>query len=246
MIDDNTMSCKEKKRLLIIPARAGSKRVPNKNIRNFCGKPMILYSIETASNLGMFDEIHVSTESIIIKKIVENAGCEVPFLRPENLSDDFTTTIDVYKFVVSKYIELGKSFDEVWTLLPCAPLLAGKDLHNAYKLFLSHESKFPVISVVECNCYESQSFDIVENFLTFSDGEKLKVRSQDLSLKYKSAGAFGIFPSEHILNRDINNFSTSSLGFPLSRINAVDIDTEDDWALAEAIYFGKKYIEEMG
>jgi N-acylneuraminate cytidylyltransferase len=239
------MNCKEKKRLLIIPARAGSKRVPNKNIRNFCGKPMIVYSIETAFNLGIFDEIHVSTESIVIKKVVEKAGCKVPFLRPESLSDDFTTTIDVYKFVVSKYIELGKMFDEVWTLLPCAPLLAGEDLHNAYKLFLSYESKFPVISVVECNCYESQSFDIVGDFLMFSDGEKLKVRSQDLSLKYKSAGAFGIFSSEHILNRDINNFTASSLGFSLSRINAVDIDNEEDWALAETIYYGKKYIEAM-
>lgn len=239
------MSRKEKKRLLIIPARAGSKRVPNKNIRNFCGKPMIIYSIETAFNLGIFDEIHVSTESIVIKKIVENTGCKVPFLRPESLSDDFTTTIDVYKFVVSKYIELGKSYDEVWTLLPCAPLLAVDDLHNAYKLFLSYKSKFPVISVVECNCYESQSFDIVKDFLMLSDGGKLKVRSQDLSLKYKSAGAFGIFPSEHILNRDINNFTNSSLGSPLSRINAVDIDNEDDWVLAEAIYYGKKYIDSM-
>ena len=234
-----------KKRLLIVPARAGSKRVPQKNIRNFCGKPIILYSIETATNLGIFDEIHVSTESESIKKVVENAGCEISFLRPQSLSDDFTTTIDVYKFVVTKYIDLGKSFDEVWTLLPCAPLVAEEDLLNAYKLFLNHESKFPVISVVECNCYEAQSFDIVENFLIFSDGRKLNVRSQDLSLKYKSAGAFGIFSSDHILNRDINNFTASSLGFPLSRLNALDIDNEDDWDLAEVIYYGKKFISDQ-
>ncbi len=245
MIDDNVMIYKEKKRLLIIPARSGSKRVPNKNIRNFCGKPMIRYSIETAANLAIFDEIHISTESESIKKVAENAGCEVPFLRPYNLSDDFTTTIDVYKFVVKKYLELGKIFDEVWTLLPCAPLLAEDDFHNAYKLFLNHESKFPVISVVECSCYESQSFDIVENFLIFSDGRKLNIRSQDLRLKYKSAGAFGIFSPEHILNRDINNFTASSLGFPLSRLNALDIDNEDDWALAEVIYYGKKFISEQ-
>ena len=102
-----------------------------------------------------------------------------------------------------------------------------------------------IIIVVECNCFESQSFDIVENFLIFSDGGLLNVRSQDLSLKYKSAGAFGIFSSDHILNRDINNFTASSLGFPLSRLNALDIDNKDDWDLAEVIYYGKKFISDQ-
>ena len=232
-----------KKRLLIIPARSGSKRVPNKNIRNFCGKPMITHSIENALKSNLFDEIHVSTESPIIKGIVENAGVIVPFMRPANLSDDFVTTIDVYKFVLNNYLAQGMCFDEVWTLLPCAPLISAVDLYEAYNLFLKYESKFPVISVVECNCHQSQSFKIENDFLLFSDAGKFKIRSQDLELSYKSAGAFGIFPPTHILDRSIDEFSMSSIGYLLSKVKAVDIDTEDDWELAEAIFYGKKHVE---
>jgi pseudaminic acid cytidylyltransferase len=231
-----------KKRLLIIPARSGSKRIPNKNIKNFCGKPIIHYSISTAIDSGLFDEIHVSTESSEIEKVISDVGLKLPFKRPQSLSDDHTTTIDVYKFVLSRYLDLGRRFDEVWTLLPCSPLLTKENLYEAYKLFLKHNSTYPVIAVVECECHASQSFSIDDDFLSFSSSKNFKVRSQDLVVKYKSAGAFGIFPVAHIINSDLDNFMNASLGHILKKSEAIDIDTIDDWELAEVIFQGKRLI----
>jgi pseudaminic acid cytidylyltransferase len=231
-----------KKRLLIIPARFGSKRIPNKNIKNFCGKPIIHYSISTAIDSGLFEEIHVSTESSDIEKVVSDVGLNIPFMRPKNLSDDHTTTIDVYKFVLSRYLDLGRRFDEVWTLLPCSPLLTKENLYEAYKLFLKHNSANPVIAVVECECHASQSFSIDEDFLSFSNSKNFKVRSQDLASRYRSAGSFGIFPAAHIINSSSDNFMNASLGYILKKSEAIDIDTNNDWELAEAIFHGKRLI----
>ena len=102
------------KRLAIIPARGGSKRIKNKNIKNFCGQPIINYIINSAKGSKLFDKIHVSTESSLIKEVVEKNQLSIDFMRPERLSDDFTPLMPVISFVLDTYKTMNIYFDEVW------------------------------------------------------------------------------------------------------------------------------------
>ena len=122
------------KALCIIPARGGSKRIPKKNIKEFHGKPIIAYSIETALKSSLFKEVMVSTDSTEVKKICQMYGAEVPFLRSETNSNDFATTVDVVNEVVEVYRKMGQTFDEICVLYPCAPFVSVTDLTNAKRL----------------------------------------------------------------------------------------------------------------
>ena len=121
------------KKLLIIPARIGSKRIKNKNIKKFFGKPIINYSIETALKSKIFDEIHVSTDSLKVKNIVKRYPINIDFLRPKKLSGSKVGLIKVYEFIVKKFLDMGKKFDQIWFLTPCSPLIDTKDLISASK-----------------------------------------------------------------------------------------------------------------
>ena len=123
------------RRLAIIPARGGSKRIPRKNILDFCGKPMVGHILATAKKSELFTVIHVSTDDDEICKIVSNLGFSPDFKRSNDLADDTTPILPVLKQVTEKYLELGKSFDEVWLLMSCAPLIEPKDLQAAANLF---------------------------------------------------------------------------------------------------------------
>ena len=123
------------KRLAIIPARIGSKRIPQKNIRDFFGKPMIYYALETVIKSKLFDKIHVSTDSDLIIDLVNEFGLLVDFKRPEELSDDITPLMPVLKFVVEEYLKIGETFNEVWMIMPCSPLINENDLLRASKMF---------------------------------------------------------------------------------------------------------------
>ena len=119
------------KRLLIIPARIGSKRIKNKNIKKFFGKPIINYSIETAIKSKIFNEIHVSTDSLRVKNIVKKYPINIDFLRPKKLSGSKIGLIKVYQFIVKKFLNMGKKFDQIWFLTPCSPLINKEDLISA-------------------------------------------------------------------------------------------------------------------
>ena len=123
------------RRLAIIPARGGSKRIKKKNIKQFLGKPIISYSIETALKSNLFSKIHVSTDSLEIKKISEKNKINIDFMRPKNLANDNVGLIEVLKFVANKYKNLGYKFDEVWLIMPCSPLINYKDLIKASKIY---------------------------------------------------------------------------------------------------------------
>ena len=124
-----------KTRLLIIPARKGSKRIRNKNIRKFCGKPIINYSIETALKSKLFKKIHISTNNLKIKKIIKKYPIKIDFFRPNKISGDKVGLMEVFKFVEKKYKKFGNNFDEVWYLTPCSPLIKPEDLIKASKFF---------------------------------------------------------------------------------------------------------------
>ena len=119
--------------IAIITARAGSKRIKNKNILNFFGKPMIAYSIEAAKKTKLFDQIYVSTDSLKIKKISEKFGAIVPFLREKKLSDDFTGTQKVIRSFINKITHINKNFIYVCCIYPTAPLIKHESIISGYK-----------------------------------------------------------------------------------------------------------------
>ena len=130
------------KRLAIIPARGGSKRIKNKNIKYFCGKPMIAYMLDTARKSSLFNTIHVSTENIEIRNKVNELGFEIDFMRPLDLADDYTPIMPVLRFVVESYAKQGVFFDQVWLLMACAPLIEVEDLVAAEKMFINFNQMF--------------------------------------------------------------------------------------------------------
>ena len=135
------------KRLAIIPARGGSKRIPKKNIRDFCGKPIIAYILETIKKSDLFDIIHVSTDSEEIAEVVSKLGFPVDFFRPEGLADDYTPIIPVLKYVTETYTKQSKVFDQVWYIMPTAPFIEFSDLLGADKLFTASADNKSVISI---------------------------------------------------------------------------------------------------
>ena len=120
--------------IAIITARGGSKRIPRKNIKEFLGKPILVYSIEAALNAGVFDEVMVSTEDEEIAEIARKAGAKVPFMRSEEMSNDFATTYDVVREVLDEYKKQGKNFTSACCIYPTAPFITSEKLQEAMKL----------------------------------------------------------------------------------------------------------------
>lgn len=225
------------KRIAIIPARGGSKRIPNKNIRDFCGKPMIAHILQAARASGLFDEIHVSTDSEAIRETVENLGFHIGFMRPPELADDHTPIMPVLKYVTETYSSRNQQFDQVWLLMACAPLVNPSDLNQAAQLFDQAGGTSPVLSVSE------YPVPIEWAFNRAADGKMMPVqqgmfaiRSQDLGKKYFDAGAFVVFPAQMVLQSEGAGSDAGFIGYVIPKGNAIDIDDETDWALAEAMY----------
>jgi len=226
----------KKKRLLIIPARAGSKRIKNKNIKIFFGKPMIHYPLKTAISSKIFDKIHVSTDSKKIKNVVAKVGNFVDFQRPKNLSNDKSSLISVLNYVLNKYESKGVKFDEIWSILPCSPLLRIEDLRACKKLI----NKFnkPIIAVSPFSAPISWGFQL-RNKAIFKANEK-KIRDKKLSkvATYYDSGQIYCFPV-NILKKNKFSFRNQIIAHKLPLERSVDIDTVDDWNLAKVLYKGK-------
>ena len=227
------------RRLAIIPARGGSKRVPDKNIRDFCGRPMIGHILQTAKASNLFDVIHVSTENDKIKRVVESLGFEIDFDRPEDLADDYTPLMPVLKFVTEKYVSLDQTFDQVWLLMPCSPLIETIDLLAASKLFERHNGEYAVMSAAVYSTPIERAFTCdVNGSMTPLDAKALAIRTQDLEDKYYDAGAFEILSSKDVLGSEDTVATEKYLAYVLPKFKSIDIDDGDDFALAEMIYRG--------
>jgi len=220
------------KRLLIIPARIGSKRIINKNIKKFRGKPIIEYSIESALKSKLFSEINISTDSLIVKKIAQKYFVNIDFPRPKKLSGDKIGLMNVFKFVVNKYKIQSKKFDEVWYLMPCAPLINSNDLVSASNYFKLKKAS-AMLAVSEYSSPIQRAFKLDKNKkLIPINKNKLKYRTQDLIKSYHDSGTFGVFKS----NVFYNNYKVSFLSYVISRNKGIDIDNMDDWKLAEKMF----------
>ena len=224
-------------KLAIIPARGGSKRIKNKNIVDFCGKPLISYSLEIAEKSGLFDHIHVSTEDTKIKEVVENLGFSIEFMRDPKLADDFTGVVPVLKWVVDEFKLRGKNFTEIALIMPTSPLVSSQDIKIAYEEFIKHSKKFPVMSCSHFPVPVDWAFKNSERgTLVPISSDKLSVRSQDLPDYYFDAGAFSFLTDVHIRE----GFKMEFIPYLLPTERAVDIDNMKDLHLAEILYLGHK------
>lgn len=221
--------------LCVIPARGGSKRIPRKNVREFCGKPMIAWSIEAARESGLFEHIVVSTDDDEIAGISSDYGAEVPFRRPEELADDYTATRPVVNHaILSTQMQYGDP-TYVCCLYPTAPFVSVPDLRQAYTQLMVESVDF-VFSAT------TFSFPIQRAFRRLPSGglemfysEFRKARSQDLEPAYHDAGQFYWGRSQAFLEgRD--SISKNSRAFVLPRYRVHDIDTEEDWKRAETMF----------
>ena len=174
----------------IIPARGGSKRIPRKNIKEFCGKPMISWAIEEAKNSKLFDHIIVSTDDSEIKKISESYGAIVPFIRPADISDDHTPTVPVISHAVKEVDALFKNVDYACCIYPCSPLLKASDLVKSFNLLQSSKEDY-VYPVVEYPHSIFRSMRQTKNGkMQFIYPEFELTRTQDLEETFHDAGQF--------------------------------------------------------
>jgi pseudaminic acid cytidylyltransferase len=226
-----------KKRLAIIPARGGSKRIPRKNIRDFCGEPMIAHILKTAKNSELFDVIHVSTEDDEIFEIVSNLGFSPQFKRPDNLADDETPIAMVLKSVLETLESKNNSFSEIWLLMACAPLIEPKDLQNAAALYSNHNGRFSIMAVSEYAVPIEWAFDQNnQGKLTPLQPGMFATASNKIQPKFHDTGTFIIFPAAKIMSADGAGDDKDYVGYVLPRTKGIDIDSQEDWELAEAIY----------
>ncbi|MBT7480057.1 MAG: acylneuraminate cytidylyltransferase family protein [Gammaproteobacteria bacterium] len=227
----------KKKRLAIIPARGGSKRIPRKNIKPFLGKPMILHVLEEISKDGLFDEIHVSTEDEEILQLVTNAGYPPPFCRDPLLSDDYTPLNLVLRAVVERYKAEGQTFDTIVLIFATAALMEVASLRAAIHQFEAVEESAEMISVARYPAPIEWAMRMDESGqLHPAQPEKLSVRSQDLEEGWYETAEFVIYDERSLLEKNINILR---MGFPIQYLS-IDIDSIEDWVLAEKLAESKK------
>lgn len=220
--------------IAIITARGGSKRIPKKNIKEFMGKPMIAYAIDAAEKSGLFETIMVSTDDNEIAKVARSYGADVPFMRSERTASDFATTWDVIEEVIGEYDSLDRHFDNVCCIYPCAPFLTAESLIAA-SMLLEKENIDSVMPVCHYPAPIEWAFEIKNDILVANDFEKTLIRSQDLTPKYYDVGMF-------YFSRTKAAFAAHTLITPrtapyiIDERECRDIDTMDDWNMAELKY----------
>ncbi|MCF8372129.1 MAG: pseudaminic acid cytidylyltransferase [Bacteroidales bacterium] len=221
--------------IAIIPARGGSKRIPGKNIKDFLGKPVIVYSIEIAIESGLFDEIMVSTDDHQIAKVAREAGANVPVMRSGKNADDHATLADVVLEVVEYYKKEGKVFDKICCILPTAPLIKIVRLMQGHEM-LNEEDYTSVVPVVPFSFPILRSFKINEkNILEANWPEYFTKRSQDLPPSYHDSGSFYWVEYNSFVNEK-SLLTQKSTALILDEIEVQDIDSETDWKLTELKY----------
>jgi len=228
----------------IIPARGGSKRIPRKNLKNFCGKPMITYAIKAAKESGRFDRIVVSTDDSEIAEVAKQEGAEVPFLRSADLSCDHAGTLAVVNDGIRRLLSSGVGLGTIACIYPTVPLLDGVTLNRAFDTFLESPKSFLLAAT---------AFDYpVQRGFRFSQEEGLQMlypdeyetRSQDLPVIYHDAGQFYL-ASESTWLESERIYNANSRLFLMNKRQVCDIDTPEDWEWAEFLYRSWSRLREL-
>ena len=220
--------------ICIITARGGSKRIPRKNVREFCGKPMLAYSVEAALESGIFDTVMVSTDDDEIAEVARSYGAEVPFMRSAATSNDYATTADVLREVLSEYGKRGTEFDTMCCLYPTAPFVRVSELKEAAAMIEAGASS--VIPVTSFDFPPLRGFKVGEDgSLDYAFPEYAQTRSQDLPEMVHDCGRFYLAKVGAFLKS--GSFITDrTKSLRISSEFVQDIDTPEDWEMAEQKY----------
>lgn len=230
--------------IAVITARGGSKRIPRKNIKEFCGKPIMEYSIQAALDSGIFHEVMLSTDDNEIADIARMAGACVPFMRSAGTSNDYATTVDVLMEVLEQYEKMGKRFNVVCCIYPTAPFVTAEKLKAAWQMFQSSGAD-ALIPVVQYGFPPQRAFLVRNGLISYQYPQHALTRSQDLEPVYHDCGQFYFcriepLKEQHTLVLD------HTIPFIVPEDEVQDIDTESDWRMAELKYINSQYAERTG
>lgn len=219
--------------IAIITARGGSKRIPRKNIREFCGKPIIVYSIEAALKSGLFDEVMVSTDDDEIAEVARRAGAQVPFMRSSESAGDYASTDDVLMEVLEAYKAQGRVFDTFCCLYPTAPFVTEEKLKSAMKLLERADSVMPVVRF----SFPPQRCMVMNEAgeICMKWPEYASTRSQDLEPYYHDCGQFYFCRTNLFMEYKTTDLPHMA-AMIISELEVQDIDNFDDWEIAELKY----------
>ena len=220
-----------KKRIAIITARGGSKRIPKKNIKEFCGKPILIYSIDAALASRLFEEVMVSTDSEEIAEIAKEAGAKVPFMRSAENANDFASTTDVLLEVLEDYGKADRYFDTVCCIYPTAPFVTADKLKEAIAL-LEEKQVDSVVPVVRYSFPPQRAFVVRDGYTVMKYPEHAKTRSQDLEPYFHDCGQFFCMQTKALQTKK-QIFTDNMLSIEMPETQVQDIDNETDWQLAE-------------
>lgn len=217
--------------IAVIPARGGSKRIPRKNVKEFAGKPMIAYAITAARESGLFEHVIVSTDDVQIGEVAREWGAETPFVRPQDLANDYTATAPVIAHAIEEYRLQGLDAEYVCCIYPGVPFLQIDDLSQALEQLEQSDAdfSFPVTefpSVIQRALKRDG-----RGYLTPFYPEHELTRTQDLEPAYYDAGQFYWGKADAWLNSP--KIHSQGVGYVIPAWRVVDIDTLDDWQRAE-------------
>ncbi len=220
----------------IIPARSGSKGLKDKNIRPLNGKPLLAYSIDAAKESGIFETIHVSTDSQEYAEIAKLYGADVPFLRDMLNSGDASSSWDVVREALRKYKEIGKEFDICVLLQPTSPMRSAKDIIEAYRLF-KEKKAISLTSATEVDhpiqwCFR---LDATYSMKDFASSPYKDCRRQELEKHYRENGAIYIVGTGDIMDPSFDFYTDCCVAYIMDRDRSIDIDTLQDFVVAETI-----------
>lgn len=225
----------------VITARGGSKRIPGKNIKEFCGKPIIAYSIEAAVHSQIFEEVMVSTDSEEIAEIARQYGAQVPFMRSEATAGDYATTAEVLLEVLEEYEKRGRRFQYLACIYPTAPFVTPGRLVESYRL-IREKQAIEVMPVVAFPYPPQRGYIMKGDTLEMKWKENFTARSQDLETIYHDSGQFYFWDAARFQEKR-GLISEGIVPLVLDDLEVQDIDHETDWKLAELKY---KLLKEEG
>lgn len=220
------------KNLAIIPARSGSKGLPDKNIKMLGGKPLMAYSVQAALDSGCFDTVMVSTDSESYADVAKEYGAEVPFLRSDETASDSASSWDTVLEVISRYKALGRDFDTFCLLQPTSPMRTAEDIKSSYDVY-SQKNAIAVVSVTELEhplswCGLLGDNDSLDGFIEKSSNKQRQAQHT----YYRPNGAIYIVSIPELV-KDPFLYRKGCYAYIMPKCRSIDIDTVFDFKFAE-------------
>lgn len=231
----------EKKVLVVIPARGGSKGIPYKNIKELAGKPLICYSIDVARQFTTDENICVTTDDDKIIEVVENYGLKVPFKRPDYLATDTCGSNEVIQHAYQFFEQQGKHYDAILLLQPTSPFRKVEFLNEAVALYDDTIDMVTSVMHAKCNPYYDGFEDNAEGLLTISKGDGTIERRQDAPAVWQLNGSIYVINPEMLMKKGLGGFDRIRK-YPMSDLYSVDIDNPFDWKVSELV-LSEKLVE---